>query len=152
MSRIKKLEEKFNELEKKYDELKETTSAYKWLIDHPNGVAYTTTVDFTPSLSLSFDYILNVDYFDNRYNKIVSVTPIRSHSEIEVKTITFDRLNGNLVIVLVKYQGKNSTYYEYKRNMYQVGSTCRLRIDFNGIGDWKDLPIIPTDSSCVVIM
>lgn len=152
MSRIKKLEEKFNELEKKYDELKETASAYKWLIDHPTGVAYNTTVDFIPSPNLSIDYILNVDYFDNRYNKVVSVTPIRSHSEIEVKTITFDRLNGNLKIVLVKYQGKNSTYYEYKRDMYQIGSTCKLRIDFNGTGDWKDLPIIPSNSSCVVIM
>ena len=149
--KTKELENSIKQLEERIDSLVKTTWAYKWLIDHPAGVPYNATIDFIPTQRLSMDYLLNIDYFDNRYDKVVSFTPIRSHSDIEVKTITFDRNNGNLEFVFVKGQGKNRTYYEYKKNMYQVCSSARLRIDWSCTGDWKDLPIHSSDSSCVTI-
>ena len=149
--KTKELENSIKQLEERIDTLVNTTWAYKWLIDHPNGVTYNTTVDFIPTYGLSIDYLLNIDYFDNRYNKVVSFTPIRSHSELDIKTVSFDRLTGVLEIIFVKGQGKNRTYYDYKKDMYQVGSSARLRIDWNCTGDWKDLPIHSSDSSCVTI-
>ena len=149
--KTKELENRIKQLEERIDTLVKTTWAYKWLIDHPNGVTHNTTVDFIPTYGLSIDYLVNVDYFDNRHNKVVSFTPIRSHGDIEVKTTSFDRLNGDLEIVFVKGGGKNRTYYEYKKNMYQVCSRVQLRIDWNGTGDWKTLPIISSESSCVTI-
>ena len=117
MSRIKKLEEKFKELENKCNS---TRSAYKWLIDNPSGVSYNITADFVSSYNLRIEYSLNVTYFDNRYDQLISFTPIHSRREIKVKTITFDRQHGNLEIVIAKGQDKNITYYKYQKDMYQV--------------------------------